>query len=107
MHPLRGEGAITAPPQWPLGAHRYRGRPRRADQGIGGRARRNIRWLLTLTRSTIWILTTNGDLQRRDEPGHHRHPGGAGDWSPADRSRWTGRRPASGYIDRQHPAGPP
>ena len=58
MHPLRGEGAITAAPQWPLGAHRDRGRSRRADQRVGGRARRNIWCLLSLSRPATWILTT-------------------------------------------------
>jgi hypothetical protein len=56
MHPLRGEGVITASPQRPLGAHRDRGRPRRADQGPRGRARRNIQYLLALSRPATWIV---------------------------------------------------
>jgi len=51
VHPFRGEGAITASPKWPLGAHRDRGGPRRADQRLGGRAWRIIQCLPALSRA--------------------------------------------------------
>ena len=43
-------------PQQPLGAHRDRGRPRRADQRPGGRERRNIQCLLAVSRAATWIV---------------------------------------------------
>ena len=51
VHPFRGEGAITASPKWPLGAHRDRGGPRRVDQRLGGRGRRSIQYLPDLSRA--------------------------------------------------------
>ena len=48
---FRGEGAITASPKWPLGAHRDRGGPRRIDQCLGGRGRRSIQCLPDLNRA--------------------------------------------------------
>src|ERR1700722_13109501 len=51
VHPFHGEGAITASPKWPLGAHRDRGGPRRAAQRPGGQARRSIQCLPALSRA--------------------------------------------------------